>query len=104
MFIYQNQFDTNQIFTQLGAPRDNSEASDQFVAYFGQATMESMQAMVPEKDGVLMASCLSHTTTFDVDGVSYLTALGDFFWGRNTTVTYDRCTSKDGMPCNPNCT
>ena len=119
----QNQYDSNQIFVQLGAPQDGSAAEEQYVAYYGGAALESMLRLLPDKDGAFVPSCLDHTNLVDILEVEYLSAMGDWFWGRSSAraagrtpsdpnaattlalpaVLYDNCTSDDGLPCNPNC-
>lgn len=129
----QNQYDSDQIFVELGAPQDGSAAEENYVAYYGGAALESMLRSLPEKDGAFVPSCLDHVNLVDIGSAAYLPAMGDWFWGRSSTaaaagrgappnpnvavataaaaaaflalpaVLYDNCTSDDGLPCNPNC-
>ena len=103
MFWAQNQFDSQQITQEDMCPNDGSDASNAYISYFGNATVESMKAGLPTKDGAFVPSCYAHGVSATIGDVEYLKAMSDWFWDRATTVLFDDCTSKDGMPCNSGC-
>jgi len=110
LFISENKFDTNQIFTQLGCPQNASNTND-YIAYFGQHMQLSIQQVVnsPKKDGIFLMSCLEHTSDTYVssptvvDGVKQGDAFNDWYFGGGKVphVLVDDC--KGDLPCNPTC-
>jgi hypothetical protein len=112
------QYDTNQIYTQLGAPAKPSSPAekahaDAFISLYG-TLMRNSTLQVQErcaagkKDGLFLPSCLEHgvANSTTIHGVTYMALVGDLFWERNTLdpVMVDNCTMTSGMPCNPTCT
>jgi len=110
LYIAENKFDSNQIFTQLGCPQNASNTND-YIAYFGKAMQFSVQQVVnsPKKDGLFLMSCLDHTSNTGissntvVEGVKQGASVDDWFFNGGTVshVLVDNCAGD--LPCNPTC-
>lgn len=118
-YAMENQYDVNQITSQLGLPRSSyhKPSGEPFVAYFGRA-MRNSTALVynhpfqKKGDGLFSASCLDHGGGLGVAGETKIKGytckdgLGDWFFGRGKvpSVLVDDCKMAEaGGPCNPTC-
>jgi len=109
LYISENQFDSNQIFTQLGCPQNAPDTND-YIAYFGKQMILSTQQVInsPKKDGLFLMSCLEHTSDTSVSsptqiqGVKQGPSIDDWYFGGNQYphVLVDNC---GPLPCNPTC-
>jgi len=113
LFFIQNEFDSNQIFTQLECPNDGSKQENEFVSYFGTGMMKSVSQLTssPSQNGIFLMSCLDHTSNTKitsktlVQGHTVGPVLVDWYFNHNTLphVLVDNCVSASGLPCNPGC-
>jgi len=117
LFVEENQYDTNQLFSQLGLPKAEVYVPKgrEFVAYFGRAMRNSTERRLSlkPKDGLFLPSCLDHGEGLGIDGktiirgINITSLLGDWFFQRgkfNSHQIIDDCSMKDpGLPCNPTC-
>jgi hypothetical protein len=66
LLVVENQYDTNQIFTQLGAPKNPATPKDKanldgYITYFGERMRNSTERVGKSgKDGLFLPSCLEH--------------------------------------------
>jgi hypothetical protein len=116
MFVVENQYDTNQLVSQEGAPRSPPSGSlgatwRAYIGLYG-ASMRASTAQVmtiAEKhgDGLFHPSCLQHGVTGEtINGGGWIPIFNDWFWGLGKlTAKYkqvETCPqSFDGLPCNP---
>jgi len=117
LFVMENQYDKNQLTSQLGLPANmvNTSKGREFVAYFGRAMRNSTerQLSLKPKDGLFLPSCISHTGDLGVKsktsirGINQSALLGDWFFQLGKFDSHqivDDCLMKDpGLPCNPTC-
>ena len=72
-------------------------------------SVSQVWANTKKSDGIFFPSCLAHgvaeSTTIGIQGTSYPTLVGDWFWERNKLPhrLRDTCDNGDGLPCNPSC-
>jgi len=116
LYIAENKFDTNQIFTQLGCPQNASDTND-YIAYFGKLMQQSVEQIystvmsnsLKKNDGLFFMSCLNHTSDTHissptlVQGILQGDSIVDWYFegGKVPHVLVDDC--KGDMPCNPTC-
>jgi len=113
LYVSENQFDSNQIFAQLGCPTVGTHTNG-YISYFGAGMKTSIQQLINNKkktDGLFFMSCLDHVeTTYIsaptlVQGVRQRDSIDDWYFGSNKVphVLVDNCVSAQGLPCNPTC-
>jgi len=112
LYISENQFDSNQIFTQLGCP-ENATDTDAFIAYFGQQMRLSIRQVIQSRrgDGLFLMSCLDHIYNTNISspttiyGFEQGPSVVDWFFGRHRYphILVDHCPHGDLLPCNPTC-
>jgi len=125
VFVMQNKYDTNQLYAQLGLPKQNelvNNETTEFVEYFG---TDMDRSILPQlvmngesvQNGLFYASCFDHTnglgiggkpsTMTSVNGYNSSELVGDWFWERNALphYVYDTCNedADNELPCNPTC-
>ena len=120
LFVLEAQYDTDQIFQQMGAPTDGANPTlRSYVEMYGEAMRNSTAQVLanapltrkPQPDGIFHPSCLSHTVgkaAIALNGSLSLPLLGDWFFERNQLPhrLVEHCPpSSGGMPCNqdPRC-
>lgn len=124
LFVLENQYDTNQINGQMGAPTAGANASEQlvleqYVAMYGEAMRNSTAQVLndapltnkSQPDGIYHPSCYGHPVTEGIaldNHANYLPVLADWFFERNTMShrLVERCAPTAGvgeLPCNPAC-
>ena len=117
LLVIENMYDTNQIFAQMAAPKNPvgpaaTKKQHEYIARYGMLMRNSTRQIVDNTakpdDGIFLASCLAHgmSAAVQINGVSFLELLGDWFFGYGRLPTHrlvDSCSSADGMPCNPKC-
>ena len=124
IYVIQNQFDSNQIHAQKGAPRNVDSAVEHkllaaYVARYGEAmrsstaqvTSDAPLANKSQPDGLFSVSChrhggSDHIEQLTVQGQTYLPVLADWFWERDALKSAHRLVetcpaSAAGLPCNP---
>jgi ribosome maturation protein SDO1 len=116
LFVMEAQYDTDQIFQQMGAPTDSSDPTLQrYVEMYGQAMRNSTAQVLanapltkkPQPDGIFHPSCLTHPvgkSGIALNGSTALPLLGDWFFERNQLPhrMVEHCPpSSRGLPCNP---
>eukprot|EP00479_Gromia_sphaerica_P011572 TRINITY_DN576_c0_g1_i2.p1 TRINITY_DN576_c0_g1~~TRINITY_DN576_c0_g1_i2.p1 ORF type:complete len:328 (+),score=79.60 TRINITY_DN576_c0_g1_i2:307-1290(+) len=108
IFMINNQYDSNQLFSQLGVPNDGSAETIDYVIYFGDRFRRSVIQVLnsSKNDGVYLTACMDHTgvTTslqgMQINGVTYAQSLSDWYFerGQLPTQLLDLC---GRLPCNP---
>jgi len=124
-----SQYDSNQIFAQLLAPKSGPKVppptafacmtvsmlfaphhplppqTDAFVSYFGSKMREALTQVVAP-NGLYAPSCLCHTSDLNletapaVDGVTMGAGLKSWYFSGQDVRVEDDC---GDMPCNPDC-
>eukprot|EP00756_Hemistasia_phaeocysticola_P018856 Hpha_TRINITY_DN15624_c4_g2::TRINITY_DN15624_c4_g2_i1::g.99221::m.99221/K19882/NOTUM; O-palmitoleoyl-L-serine hydrolase len=116
IFMFENQFDTNQLHNQLGVP-NNASVDPQvraYIGYFGRSMRATITpAHLKAGDGAYLPSCFDHGSGIGSRGSTTIPGAptqdelaGDWFWERGTIKNYfvaDTCKSADDLPCNPTC-
>jgi len=110
LFVSENKFDTNQIYTQLGCPQNGPDTNN-YLAYFGKGMRASVQKVLdsPKKDGIFLMSCAEHTSNTglnsptQVQGRTQRSSIIDWFFNGNSAPhqLIDNCAGD--LPCNPTC-
>jgi len=109
MFIVENNFDSNEIFAQLGCPTSGPRVAD-YVGYFGERMRLSVTQIDGNRDGLFLPSCLEHTGNINtargpsIGGMTYGKALSDWYNKRTPPGSWtfiDKCPGLS--PCNPTC-
>eukprot|EP00730_Choanoeca_flexa_P006652 TRINITY_DN12195_c0_g1_i1.p2 TRINITY_DN12195_c0_g1~~TRINITY_DN12195_c0_g1_i1.p2 ORF type:complete len:177 (+),score=56.54 TRINITY_DN12195_c0_g1_i1:1008-1538(+) len=111
LFVLENQFDSNQIKTQMQCPPPFNASKKAYIRYYGINMNNSVQQTKGvAQNGMYFASCFSHGTSLKfgshtkVQGATTVQAVGNWYFNRTTTHMYfDDCASSDGLPCNPTC-
>jgi ribosome maturation protein SDO1 len=117
IFVLEAQFDTDQIFQQMGAPEaPTNPMLFHYIEMYGEAMRNSTAQVLtnapltkkPQPDGIFHPSCLSHAVgkgAIALNGTQSLPILGDWFFERNEMLPHrlvEHCPpSSEGMPCNP---
>ena len=119
LFVIENQYDTNQIFTQEKVPHSpastaEKELVDKYIVMYGEAMRNSTAQVLrnapltkkPQPDGLFHPSCLAHGISATLNGTDSLTILGDWFFERGKMTAFYRLVescpaSANGLPCNP---
>ena len=118
VFVVENQYDTNQIYTQEGVPKNGPHDAtwQSYVAMYGSAMRQSTQQVLdlPSKaaDGLYLPSCLQHGVSDTADNLAPLQGLqwpelvSDWFFGPGPLsdkyrMVEECAPSSDGLPCNP---
>lgn len=110
IYTMEAQYDTNQLFTQQGVPRNysNPKVLD-YIRMQGECMRNStLESVIKEGDGIYLSSCLEHAVSEDrnISGVSWPSIVSDWFWETGNMTSYyalrESCQeSADGLPCNP---
>ena len=117
VFLGQNLFDTNQIYTQLLAPHGN--ASLDFRTFYGKRFMASIQDIINSEvpHGMWVPSCENHCGDINMASQTvvdtgyggpyhYGDALRSWFFGiyQYPRILIDACIGDGAAPaCNPTC-
>lgn len=110
LYVIENQYDTNQIYTQMGCPRGDGPEQRTYVGMYGEAMRNSTNqvlANTAKKDGIFLPSCLAHgvSDATMIKDHTWMPVLGDWFFGRGKLTEYhqlvDDCVMTDQLPCNP---
>jgi len=110
LYVVENMYDTNQIFTQLGCPQHAKDTPD-YETYFGTAmklSTNQVPASPKKTDGLFLMSCLDHTentyisSPTKVGGYVQQTSILDWYFDGSSVphVLVDSCS---GVACNPTC-
>ncbi|XP_065829475.1 uncharacterized protein [Oscarella lobularis] len=109
LYVIENQYDSNQLFVQLGCPKQNTPDAIRYIEYYGDHMRATMMNITrsPKGDGLFGPSCLDHTGNFGLpyEGVTiknttYGESLGDWYFNRKgLTQLMDDCPK----PCNKEC-
>ena len=123
-FASFRRYDSNQLFTQLGAPKSPDGAAatakqHEYVARFGELMRNSTRQIVTNAakpgDGIFLPSCLDHGMRLQQTqikdptsggSVSFIELLQDWFFELGRFKHHrlvDGCSSADGLPCNLTC-
>jgi len=109
LFVSENKFDTNQIYTQLGCPQNGADTNN-YIAYFGKGMRASIQKLLDssKKDGIFLMSCAEHTSDTGlnspttIQGKTQKNLIIDWFFNGTAVHQYvDNCAGD--LPCNPTC-
>eukprot|EP00054_Salpingoeca_dolichothecata_P009553 m.53829 g.53829 ORF g.53829 m.53829 type:complete len:395 (+) comp18444_c0_seq1:105-1289(+) len=113
LFVQENQFDTNQIQTQLALPKDDyNDKAFAYIAYFGFAMGNSTTQVyknTSKHDGLFLPKCFDHgggigaTGNTKINNYNSSELLNDWFFEYNKLphVVVDTCAGS--LPCNPTC-
>jgi len=110
LFVSENQFDTNQIYTQLGCPQNATDTND-YIAYFGAQMLVSTKNNVVNSSrghALFLMSCLEHTSDTSVSSPTTISGykqgpvVNDWYFAQNKDphALVDNC---GPLPCNPTC-
>ena len=119
LYVIENQYDSNQIYSQEGVPKPAASASEQklvesYVRLYGEAMRNSTQQVLQPKqkkarpDGLFHPSCLQHGVSQEnapISGQHWLPLLGDWYFERDQLKQYHQLVetcpaSAAGLPCN----
>eukprot|EP01043_Picozoa_sp_COSAG02_P064420 COSAG02_NODE_9415_length_2224_cov_4.567529_2_plen_215_part_00 len=115
LFVIENQYDTNQIFTQELVPDTlGDEMVLKYIVMYGEAMRNSTAQVLrnapltkkPQSHGLFHPSCLAHGISAALNGTGSLRILGDWFFERGKMTAFyrlvERCpASAHGLPCSP---
>eukprot|EP00937_MAST-01D_sp_MAST-1D-sp2_P007128 g7128.t1 len=103
LFVIENQFDTNQIYTQEKAPHQGKDAAEQallekYIAMYGEAMRNSTQqvlddapvAQKAQKDGLFLPSCLQHGVSAKLQGMEHILIANDWFFEKGNLSQHYR--------------
>ena len=115
VFILNNQFDSDEITSEMAMPNTVNSNTTRYVEYFGSQMSNSILNYLLHENkngnGVFLAGCYNHVTGLNVgnsgattviDGYNSSELVGDWYWEQNKLphIVYDKC---DELPCNPTC-
>jgi hypothetical protein len=117
IFVLENQYDTNQIFTQEGAPKHAKSKQEyatlvRYIVMHGEAMRNSTAQVLNDAplhkaqgtDGLFLPSCLEHGVGVKVQGQSWQPIVSDWFWGTGKLKQHYRLVEaplSSGEPSNP---
>ena len=114
LFVLEAQYDTDQIFQQMGAPTDGANPTlRSYVEMYGEAMRNSTAQVLsdaprhkaPGTDGIFHPSCLKHGVAGEVlQGQTYEPIVADWFFEQGALRPFYRMVeapSSTGLPVNP---
>merc|ERR1712048_1182618 len=106
LFIMNNQYDSDELTSEMAMPNVVNNDTKTYVKYFGAAMGNSiLNYLLHENDngnGVFLAGCYNHVTglnvgnkgaTTKIDGYNSSALVGDWYWETNKLphIVYDKC-------------